>query len=368
MGGRDVPFQSAFGETFSRVIFTPFIPGNGAETIPLNLAFDFTFTLMDDSTTGGNMGAALVGADVSILGDDLEPVFNFDGLAQLDLDFDDDTEFLGDWDDPGIATSDPLGSNSFESKIEADFTIEEMAEEELLLESDTFESIFSDGFESGDTSVWSSSSPDSFVITISSPDPRVRFIIGGLDPPVVAGDMNGDGVVNAFDIEGFVLALTNPAEFTANTGRDPLVGDVNDDGSLNAFDIGPFVDLLTGGAPALQLAQLQSLKSPSADDDGDGRSNAEELMEATNPYDSNDTFKILRFTPRQGGIEIEWKSSPGMNYSIECSDTAEPGSWESITGHGIVAGENATTAFIDSNESRLTAARMFYRVVLTGGV
>jgi formylglycine-generating enzyme required for sulfatase activity len=191
------------------------------------------------------------------------------------------------------------------------------------------------------------------------------FALDTTAPPVVAGDMNGDGEVNAFDIGPFVLALTNPDEFTSSTGRDPLIGDINGDGMLNSFDIGPFVDLLTGGAPAQRLAQLRTLQSPSADDDGDGQSNAEELMAATNPYDSNDAFKIARITPLQAGIEIEWKSSPGKNYSIEFSETAEPGSWVAIDIQGIAAGANTSTVFVDSNEARLSAASMFYRVVLT---
>jgi hypothetical protein len=64
------------------------------------------------------------------------------------------------------------------------------------------------------------------------------------------GDLNCDGFVNAFDIDPFVLALTNPTGYAiAYPDCDLMNGDINGDGAVNAFDIDPFVLLLTGGAP-----------------------------------------------------------------------------------------------------------------------
>ena len=61
------------------------------------------------------------------------------------------------------------------------------------------------------------------------------------------GDMNCDGSVNNFDIDPFVLAVTNvPGYQTAYPGCDYTLADCNDDGSVNNFDIDPFVALLTG--------------------------------------------------------------------------------------------------------------------------
>ena len=62
------------------------------------------------------------------------------------------------------------------------------------------------------------------------------------------GDMNCDGLLNAFDIDPFVVALTDPAAYEA---AYPCcfrnLADINLDGLLNAFDIDPFVVVLTGG-------------------------------------------------------------------------------------------------------------------------
>ncbi len=63
-----------------------------------------------------------------------------------------------------------------------------------------------------------------------------------------AGDLNCDGLIDAFDIDPFVLALTDPAGYEAAFPNCQLENaDVNGDGVVNAFDIDPFVELLTGG-------------------------------------------------------------------------------------------------------------------------
>ena len=63
-----------------------------------------------------------------------------------------------------------------------------------------------------------------------------------------AGDLNCDSVVNAFDIDPFVLALTDRSmyEFTY-PDCDYLLADIDADGAVDAFDIDPFVRVLTGG-------------------------------------------------------------------------------------------------------------------------
>lgn len=64
---------------------------------------------------------------------------------------------------------------------------------------------------------------------------------------VVPGDMNCDGVVSVGDIGGFVLALTNPAEYAIQfPDCDINAGDINEDTLITVSDIGPFVALLTG--------------------------------------------------------------------------------------------------------------------------
>ncbi|MBL8879030.1 MAG: thrombospondin type 3 repeat-containing protein [Phycisphaerales bacterium] len=66
--------------------------------------------------------------------------------------------------------------------------------------------------------------------------------------PRVPGDLNCDGVVNNFDIDAFVLALTSPAAYQAQYPNCNINNaDCNGDGRVDNFDIDPFVGLLTGG-------------------------------------------------------------------------------------------------------------------------
>jgi hypothetical protein len=64
--------------------------------------------------------------------------------------------------------------------------------------------------------------------------------------PSWTGDLNCDGAINNFDIDPFVLALTNENGYKSqypNCNR--LLADVNNDGLVDNFDIDPFVRLLT---------------------------------------------------------------------------------------------------------------------------
>ncbi len=69
------------------------------------------------------------------------------------------------------------------------------------------------------------------------------------------GDLNCDGLVNAFDIDPFVLALTDAAAYAlAYPDCDYMLADINGDGLVNAFDIDPFVQVLTGGGGGEPIA------------------------------------------------------------------------------------------------------------------
>ena len=62
------------------------------------------------------------------------------------------------------------------------------------------------------------------------------------------GDLNCDGVLNSLDIDAFVMALTNPADYlTTHPHCHANLADCNHDGNLNALDIDMFVNLLVGG-------------------------------------------------------------------------------------------------------------------------
>ncbi|MCG3125371.1 MAG: hypothetical protein CHACPFDD_00189 [Phycisphaerae bacterium] len=74
------------------------------------------------------------------------------------------------------------------------------------------------------------------------------FPRGFLLTPIIPGDLNCDGSVDGFDIDPFVLALTDPVGYAdQHPDCDRFAADMNADGSVNGFDIDPFVAALGGG-------------------------------------------------------------------------------------------------------------------------
>ncbi len=72
--------------------------------------------------------------------------------------------------------------------------------------------------------------------------PRLELIFAS----VIPGDTNCDGFVTVGDIGGFVLALTNPAQYAIQFPNcDATAADTNGDGFVTVGDIGSFVALLT---------------------------------------------------------------------------------------------------------------------------
>ena len=76
----------------------------------------------------------------------------------------------------------------------------------------------------------------------------MQGLVRVIPPAHPSGDMNCDGSVTVSDIAGFVLALTDPAGYTAQfPGCELNLADINADGLVSVSDIGLFVQLLTGG-------------------------------------------------------------------------------------------------------------------------
>ncbi|TWT45487.1 hypothetical protein RAS1_19120 [Phycisphaerae bacterium RAS1] len=78
--------------------------------------------------------------------------------------------------------------------------------------------------------------------------PATDFAVQLIGQFLLRGDMNCDGSVNVLDINGFVLALMDPAGYVEQF-RDCIIenGDANDDGQVNILDINAFIQLILGG-------------------------------------------------------------------------------------------------------------------------
>ncbi len=196
MRSRDSESQNASYGTVSRITFIPFTTDGSTDPVILDLDFDFDFTLEDPVENQGG-GGAFAGAAAKIFDPDdpLEPLFDFNGFAALDLEFDDEPAFGFDFDGPASSfePSGPGITDEFDIDVEFDTTFTATPGRPLTLDTDTFGAIFTDGFESGDTSAWKASSIDTYVFTISSSNPNVRFmfVVEAAGPDVNYGHAGG---------------------------------------------------------------------------------------------------------------------------------------------------------------------------------
>ena len=178
----------------------------------------------------------------------------------------------------------------------------------------------------------------------------------------IKGDLNDDGLVNAFDINPFIGGLTDPLKFRNDFRLDPgIVGDCNNDGVLNAFDIQCFIErLLGGGQPVAALRQLRAL-IPGEDLDGDGIINADEAIAGTDPANGSDFLRILSLSRDDDGIRITWSSVEGKLYQLEYSEDLRPTSWDAVNAGAIVA-EGLESAFVDPAPDRAASNLGYYRL------
>ncbi len=202
------------------------------------------------------------------------------------------------------------------------------------------------------------------------------------------GDVNGDGVVDVFDIEGLVQALISPEDFRAQTGLDPnIAADCNGDRVLDTFDITCLIDLVTGNATVEDVARarlghtldivnpqgqvvaepdlqrLQALLAPDADDDGDGQSNLVEVTAGTDPFDASEHFHIEVISVEGDTVGVRWNTIVGYRYHLEYSATAEGDSWKSIPQTAVEAVETSTTLQTTRPPGE---GKLFYRAVVDG--
>lgn len=99
---------------------------------------------------------------------------------------------------------------------------------------------------------WAQQSDIAIVALVQAPNasgPATVYNAANMDFPFhtlwTPGDMNCNGVVDNFDIDPFVMALSSPEGYATSFPLcNLLCADVNGDGLVNNFDINAFVDML----------------------------------------------------------------------------------------------------------------------------
>jgi hypothetical protein len=98
------------------------------------------------------------------------------------------------------------------------------------------------------------------------------------------------------------------------------------------------------------------------DSDGDGKSDASELLAGTDRFDSSDYFRLTAIEVKGGSVLLGLPTVEGRIYEIEFSQSLETGSWEVID---RVTGDGSVVRLDDPDPDRAGLREGYYRVRVT---
>jgi predicted RNA-binding protein with TRAM domain len=143
--------------------------------------------------------------------------------------------------------------------------------------------------------------------------------------------------------------ITDISEYTVDASEGDMV-------SITVKTVNP--DYNTNKSSSTSpSSQTIALLNAGDDDDGDGMSNGDEDNFGTDPLDKGSKFKFNSVAfEGENDFTFTWDAVPGRSYSIQASETMEPGSWTTIA-TGLTSG-----TFTDIAPS---TAKRFYRIIAT---
>ena len=151
----------------------------------------------------------------------------------------------------------------------------------------------------------------------------------------------------------------------ANPNQSTTVIRSQDRGRIERIDLTvnmPIVDLNGNGLPDdWEFRFFGTFVAADADADRDGRSNYAEYRAGTDPTDPNSVFKFVRISPHsQGGVLVEWASTPGVYYAVQRSAKLLTGFTDLAA--GIPGASGNVTSYRDATASNI--GPFFYRLRL----
>jgi hypothetical protein len=98
------------------------------------------------------------------------------------------------------------------------------------------------------------------------------------------------------------------------------------------------------------------------DDDGDGQTNADELIAGTDPLNPSSRFQINTILTSGNGFTLTWTAVPGRTYKVQAREDLSSGRWLDIATDLTNDTEDPKTlSYIDSV---ISPSRKFYRLVV----
>ncbi len=184
------------------------------------------------------------------------------------------------------------------------------------------------------------------------------FPLGGLQTVNLGG--NGANGITVTADGAFILSSTATAvqpfhqAFVGPAGFFGLKVLATESGSLlRPLIIGGLADIVAGGSPAPPLGLAQK------DSDGDGVSDAAEIIAGTDPLDATSVLRATVAGASGSAIEVQIPTVAGRTYRVECCYDLTGGIW--LTLQGNIAGTGGVVAITDPGAA--THPKCFYRVV-----
>ena len=170
-----------------------------------------------------------------------------------------------------------------------------------------------------------------------------------------AGPRNGN-------LEGFTVA---PAAATNDAGGCIVTDDddLNQEAVMWYRQFQPIDDVDADDLPdAVELWHFGSITQTvgSADGDGDGFSNAQEIRAGTDP--TNETSRLVQDAPRDDAVQLvlTWQSATGRTYQIQATADLAAG-FTNVVAAAIPAGASASAVTVDVSS---IAGPAYYRIVV----
>jgi len=113
-------------------------------------------------------------------------------------------------------------------------------------------------------------------------------------------------------------------------------------------------DLSKTSTPSSPSPSVRSLSS-TGDEDGDGQTNADELIAGTDPLNANSRFEIETIVATPTGTTLTWTRVVGRTYTVEARDDLSSGVWVPIA-NGLTTGSYTDSAGLPS--------KRFYRLAV----
>jgi hypothetical protein len=174
-----------------------------------------------------------------------------------------------------------------------------------------------------------------------------------------AAGPDSEGVTPSYKVNISINGGAATSFFTSNTSYT-VTAQVGQTVTVTVQAANP--DFTSNAGPASSASATVKLLNATADEDGDGTTNAAEKTAGTNPLDSLSIFRITSIERASGDVIVSWKTVSGKTYVVQSAPAlGSPTGWTDITG-SATAGNGGTVAYTVTGAAASDAR--YYRVRL----